>query len=132
MLAIVVAMVVGTAGSPLPALRRPRAPVAYTPLFCGGSRGEADDDIAWDAGHQKLWINQTRSECASTMLPLLASYLGDSIVAGEMACYVGPAALPASDHPVPLPRSKLVFLQLAATLPAKAGRRRHLAAPVPR
>ena len=68
---------------------------AYAPLYCGGTLGNPDDDYAVNnapSDMKVLWVNLTYSECKSTTLPLLVSYLG-TVTAGDLVCIVGPPDL---------------------------------------
>ena len=76
-----------------PGLRHPRTVTAYSPIHCAGDSAHDDDNYAGDPGHQVLWVGLTESECTSTTLPLLASYLGGNITTSDLGCDVGPPVL---------------------------------------
>ena len=86
-----------------PGPRHPQTAAAYTPLYCAGGLGGSadDDDSVGESGHQGLYVNLTYAECTSITLPLLASFLGGTITAGDLRCYVCGSA-----------RSLLPFTQL--------------------
>ena len=66
--------------------QHPRTAAAHAPLFCAGFHGDPDDDDFAGAGQQGLWVNLTQSQCTASTLPLLASYLGANITAGDLGC----------------------------------------------
>ena len=61
-------------GDATPPLRQPRSAAAYSPIFCSQQ--------AFDV----LWANLSTSDCRSITLPLLATYLGDSVTASDLTC----------------------------------------------
>ena len=82
---------VGRASAPGP--RHPQT-AAFTPFFCGGVNGNADDDRG-DPDHQSLFVDLTGPECTSTNLPLLASALGfTNAPRNWLQCIVGPPVPP--------------------------------------
>ena len=75
-----------------PGPRHPRTAAAYAPLFCAGG-GNRENDDAEGPNTQLLWVGLTESECTSTTLLLLASYLGGNVTASDLRCEVGPPDL---------------------------------------
>ena len=65
--------------------RHPRSGAGV--IFCAGGNANPDDD--WVDGNQVVLVDLSEGTCTSTTLPLLATYLGVGITAGDMNCNPG-------------------------------------------
>ena len=77
-----------------------RGGTSFAPVYCEGLTGSDDDDNAIEmidgapgttAGRRGLWVHLSQSGCISATIPLLATYLGDGIMASDLICIVRPA-----------------------------------------
>ena len=82
-----------------PSHRNPRsgAGAPGTPLVCAGFEGGEYNTSASSSIVDSLSVNLSCTNCDSTTIPLVATWLGGGITAGDLICTVGVAS------PTPLP-----------------------------
>ena len=80
-----------------PSHRNPRsgAGAPGTPLVCAGFEGGVNTSASSIV--DSLSVNLSCTNCTSTTIPLVATWLGGGITAGDLVCTVGVAS------PTPLP-----------------------------
>ena len=61
----------------------------FEPLFCAGDDGSENDDDTDGGGHQGLHVDLPRDGCMDITRPLVATWIGGGITAGDFDCDVG-------------------------------------------